>query len=553
MGVHYLRQDFGMTNQKEETFQFKIPMQAGPKTVDVKSGTSAIFVGANGGGKTRLAVLIEKDMGDKAHRISAHRALALNPGVPKITERQALAGLRTGYANEGASAVHRAGHRWQSKEAVSLLNDFDFLVQALFADQANKSLETHKKNRAGDTTKAEPTKFERLAEIWRRLLPHRHLHISGDDIEASITESDARYKASEMSDGERAIFYMIGQALTAAENILLLVDEPELHVHRSIMARLWDELEAARQDCAFVYITHDLEFAAARPGQKFIISAYDPKPLWTIEPVPQDTGFGEELTTLILGSRRPVLFIEGDESSLDIALYRACYPGWTVIPRGSCESVIHSVVTMRHNKDLTRVTCSGLVDADDYDATDVKVLEDLGVAILPVSEIENLILLPDVSRAILDHEGFSGAELQRRLDEIKKKVFEALANVTAMDDVVLRHCKRRIDRALKKMDLSSASTEAQLAAEYAKGVATADIPKIGQARRAEIQNAIRTGDLSALLKVYDNKGLLAVAASRLRNTPKDAFGGWLTRVLINGKVPKVVDAIRAVLPPIMAK
>jgi hypothetical protein len=193
------------------------------------------------------------------------------------------------------------------------------------------------------------------------------------------------------------------------------------------------------------------------------------------------------------------------------------------------------------------------VDADDYDANDAMVLENLGVAILPVSEIENLVLLPDVSRAILDHDGFSGAELQGRLDEIKKKVFESLENNTAVEDVVLRHCKRRIDRALKKVDLSSADTESQLAADYAKGVATVDIPKIGQARRAEIQNAIRDGDLPALLKVYDNKGLLAVAASRLRNTPRDAFGGWLTRVMINGKVPKVVAAIRAVLPQITAK
>jgi energy-coupling factor transporter ATP-binding protein EcfA2 len=539
--------------ETERTFQLNIPMPQGALIVDVKTGTSAIFVGANGGGKTRLAVLIEQTMGDQAHRISAHRALALNPSVPKITERQALAGLRTGYPHEDAVLGHRSGIRWQSKEAVSLLNDFDFLVQALFADQANKSLETHKKNRAGDTTKAEPTKFEELVEIWQRLLPHCHLHISGDDIEVSISPGSARYKASEMSDGERAIFYMIGQALTAAENTLLLVDEPELHVHRSIMARLWDELEAARQDCAFVYITHDLEFAAARAGQKFIISAYDPKPNWTIEPVPQDTGFSEELTTLILGSRRPVLFTEGENSSLDVALYRACYPGWTVIPRGSCENVIHSVVTMRRNKELTRVMCTGLVDADDNDADDVKRLADLGVQVLPVSEIENLFLLPDLSRAILDHEGFSGAALDARLGEIQKKVFATLANTASVDELVLRYCKRRIDRNLKKIDLSGAATESQLATEYAQKVAAVDIQKIAQVRRTAIQNAIQAGDLPALLQVYDNKGLLALAASQLKTTPKDAFEGWLARVLINGKVPKVVAAVRAVLPKITAK
>ena len=104
--------------------------------------------------------------------------------------------------------------------AVSLLNDFDFLVQALFADQANRSLETHNKVCAGNRCPADPTKFERLVEIWKRLLPHRQLEISGDDIHVVIPGSKTLYKASEMSDGERAIFYMIGQALAAAENSL---------------------------------------------------------------------------------------------------------------------------------------------------------------------------------------------------------------------------------------------------------------------------------------------------------------------------------------------
>jgi hypothetical protein len=425
------------------------------------------------------------------------------------------------------------------------------VLQALFAEQTNKTLETHTKNRAGDHTKAPPTNFERLAAIWHELLPHRRLHITGDDIQVSIPGSTGKYTASDMSDGERGIFYMIGQALIAEPDSLLIVDEPELHMHRSIMARLWDEIESARQDCALVYITHDLEFAAARTAQKFVIHTYVPTPQWTIENVPQNTGFSEELTTLILGSRRPVLFVEGSETSLDLALYRACYPQYTVIPRGSCEEVLHSVVTMRRNMDLTRVTCAGIVDADDHQHDEAKALTDQGIAILPVSEIENLIVLPSVSRAILEHEGYSGTALQSRMDEIANDIFDMLTGPAAIEDAVLRYCRRRIDRALTRIDLSRATTETDLAAEYAKNVSAVNIEQIAQNRRDQIQNAVKAADLPTLLSLCDNKGVLAVAASRLKNTTRNAFASWLTRVLVSAKAPKVVAAVRAVLPKVV--
>ncbi|MDQ9247827.1 AAA family ATPase, partial [Escherichia coli] len=67
--------------------------------------------------------------------------------------------------------------------------------------------------------------------------------------------------------------YLIAQALVAAESSLLVIDEPELHVHPSVTSRLWDEIEAARKDCAFIFITHDLHFAAARTAQKYVIKS----------------------------------------------------------------------------------------------------------------------------------------------------------------------------------------------------------------------------------------------------------------------------------------
>jgi len=435
-----------------------------------------------------------------------------------------------------------------------MLDDFDSLIQALFADQSVTTLETHTKHRLGKLTKATSTKFETLSEIWERLLPHRKLFITGDDIQVSTVGASERYPASDMSDGERAIFYLIAQALVAAESSLLVIDEPELHVHPSIMASLWDEIEAARKDCAFLFITHDLHFAAGRAAQKYVIRSYSSTPTWAIEKVPDNSGFSEEITTLILGSRRPILFVEGTGTSFDLAIYRCCYPQWTVIPRGSCEQVIHSVVTMRANAQLTRVMCAGIVDADDYTTDEIVRLNKYGVFPLPVSEVENIVLLPEVSLAIAQLNGFSRTELEQPLCQLKAAIFGTLTSQAAIDDVVVRYCRRRIDRALKKIDLSGSKTIDALIEEYSAETQNLNVAGIAAGARSKIQNALTDNDLTSLLTIYDNKALFALAAQHLRQTRKDPFEAWLTRMLRDeSNAPDLVAALKAVLPSVTAR
>lgn len=529
------------------TFVFSIRTPSGPKDIQVEPGTAVYFVGANGGGKTRLAVEIENILGERCHRIAAHRALGLNPEVAKVSAQAALRGLRFGYPGNEAQLANRPIARWQQKAATSLLNDYDFLVQALFADQANTSLESHRNARAGNGVPAMPTKLEQLVEIWDRLLPHRKLNVTGDNITVTVTGSTGEYPSPDMSDGERAVFYLIGQTLVAAPQSLLIFDEPELHIHRSIVAALWDELEAARPDCGTVIISHDLEFVASRNGQKFVLRAYSPSAGWTIEDVPEESGFSEEDTTLILGSRRPVLFVEGGNSSLDKAVFRACYPGWTILPRGSCEEVLHAVVTMRANAVLTRVCCAGIVDADAYSEEESAALRENGVEILPVSEIENLFLLPDVVQAIAKSEGYDQNEVVLRSAQVRDELFAHAGEAKNQLDTVLQYCRRRIDRALKKIDLSEAASVDALVATYAGKTSALDVAALAALATGAMQTAIANQDIAALLRWYDNKGVLALAA-RVKGITKDKFEQWIVRVMLNNTVPDLTAALRAKLP-----
>jgi energy-coupling factor transporter ATP-binding protein EcfA2 len=524
------------------------------------AGQTTILVGANGSGKSRLAAWLENNLGMDAHRIGAHRVLTLNPDVAKVSEATSLNTLRTGVgpgneANESYFLGWRPGHRWGSKPTTHLLNDFDAVLQALYAQQNNIAVQTHADVHAGFLYSPRLTNFQRLVVIWQRVMPTRRLIITADNIRVEVVGSapGREYSAEALSDGERAVFYMIGQVLFALPGSVLIFDEPELHVHRAILGKLWDELEAARSDCAFVLVTHDLEFAATRSGIKMVVRAFTEPDQWDVEPIPADTGFDEELTTLILGSRQPVLFVEGDGSSLDLAIYRACYPSWTVIARGGCQQVIHSVATMRANASLTRVTCAGLIDADSRDAFTTETLDKYNVAVLPVSEIENLFALPTVASAILAHDSFTPEQQAERLEQLTTRLLSDAAKPDTLTSVVVDQGRRLIDQLLKAISFEDAVDEADLAAKFQQRTGALDVNALAGAIRSRLEKAITDRNLTELLKLYDKKEqVLATTASALRGTRMTEFVGWVARVMKDPDKPSLRDAVTAVLPQVTA-
>ncbi len=489
-----------------------------------------------------------------AHRISAHRSLNLNPAVAKISEEKAQKGLLTGYpeVKPGAETNYRASQRWGSKSSTNLLNDYDYLLQLLFANQSNVALRTHYAVHANKISELEETYFQKLSRIWDGIFPHRKLYVTGDGIRC-LDANQNQFDGSEMSDGERSAFYLIGQVLVAMPNVVLIFDEPELHMHRSILGSLWDEVEAARPDCAFLVITHDLEFAASRPGRKYVIKKYMAPSNWEVEEVPDGTGFSEEVSTLILGSRKPILFVEGTDSSLDLAVYRACYPSWTVIPRGNAADVIHSVATMRANSALTRVTCAGAVDADDHNEDEIRALDFLGVAVLPVCEIENLFLLPQVVEAMLEMESFDADERVSKHYELRREMFALASAQDALESVAVRHCQRRIDRALKSIDLRSFKTSGQLKEAFLSEVSQIDVEAIVRGVMENISDAMQKDDSTTFLRYYDNKALLNVVARKVKGLSKSAFEDWISRSLRDPKNVGLRSAVQSVLPALIAK
>ena len=522
----------------------------------LKAGKTTIIIGANGSGKTRLAVYLEEQLGEKAHRIAAHRALNLNPNVNKISESKAKKYLIYGAEWDGISISYRASRRWDNKAPTRLLNDFDYLLQYLFAQQTTLAVENNQKLNRGESITNSKTKLDILQEVWERLLPLKKLHITADDIRvSSIGIESADYSASEMSDGERAVFYILGQVLSANEDSILIFDEPELHIHKSIISNLWDEIEKLRPDCSFLMITHDIEFAATRVAKKYVIRNYYSDPAWDISEIP-DSELDEQTITLILGSRKPILFVEGEKTSLDMATYRLCYPEWTVIPKGSCKDVIQAVSSLRKlNEDMPilNIKCAGIIDRDTRDGSQIQELEEQGIKVLRYSEIENIFSLSSIAHKILEIEGFTGDELINKKEQFKAELLGHIKNELSgdkLEEFVIKRIHRRIDTYLKNIDLSSTQNSNEMKDKLISEVSFLTDSKINEwisEMRNEIQAYINDEDIDGLLCIYENKGLLAKTASILKNARKPDFENWLMRQM---QVPNssLLQAIKAVLP-----
>ena len=527
-----------------------------PEILLLETGKTTIIIGANGSGKTRLAVYLEEQLGERAHRIAAHRALNLNPNIEKIPEVKAKQGLFYGNPEWATDISQRKSARWNNKSSTYLLNDFDRLIQYLFAQQNNLAVENHQKRKRGEEITNSKTKLDILQEVWERLLPLKKLHITADDIRvSSIGIESADYSASEMSDGERAVFYILGQVLSANEGSILIFDEPELHIHKSIISNLWDEIEKLRPDCSFLMITHDIEFAATRVAKKYVIRNYYSDPAWDISEIP-DSEFDEQTITLILGSRKPILFIEGEKTSLDMETYRLCYPEWTVIPKGSCKDVIQAVSSLRKlNEDMPilNIKCAGIIDRDTRDSSQIQELEGQGIKVLRYSEIENIFSLSSITKKVLEIYGFTGDKLINKKEQFKVELLNHIKNELSdnkLEKFVVKRIHRRIDTYLKNIDLSNAQNSYEMKHKLISEVSALADSKINEwisEMKNKIQKCIDNQDIDELLCIYENKGLLAKTASILLCTSKSNFKDWL---MLQMRVPNssLLQSIKAVLP-----
>ena len=161
-----------------------------------------------------------------------------------------------------------------------------------------------------------------------------------------------------------------------------------------------------------------------------------------------------------------------------------------------------------------------------------------------------MILLPDVSRTIAQAEGYQGEDLDSRISRLADAVFSEALEPRRIEIVLAAYCRRKIDRILKKIDLSDAKSAEEIDIVYKERTSSLDVLAIHEAQSAKISEAVAAKDLAELLAIYDDKNLIHLAASHLKSCKLDSFRGWLSRALRNEEETDFTIALKAHLPTV---
>lgn len=515
----------------------------------VESEHSFVIVGANGSGKSHLGAWIEKNNGkpESVLRISAQRAITI-PDV--IHLRSEEASYR--HILFGDEKNMNKGNKWKwGKETATLVQDFEYVLSGIFA-RKNKENENFvsecKRCEEKAMTKPMLPKMisDKIVEIWNAVLPHRQIVLRDCKVLAKVQGSNEEYHGKEMSDGERVAIYLMGQCLIAPEDTTIIVDEPEIHLNRMIMHRLWDKIEEFCPDKTFVYITHDLEFAASRKEScKIWVKSYNGNSSWELQVLENNDEIPDELMMRVLGSRRPILLVEGEKGSYDYQIYPYIYDNFDIIPAHNCHGVIAMTKALNDPavRRLLPYDIIGLVDRDYMTEHEINSYREDKIYTLDVAEVENLFLLEPVFKAVARQLMHNPDEKFKSLHDILFAKFEEEKELQ-----ILGMCQKEARHKLTMIDTKTKDKSLEALKERIERIkASVDIDALYIERKAQVDRIIAERDYVALLRAYNNKGLHAEANKLLGISN---YRDMVLRMLKQDKRSEILVALRAMTPVI---
>ncbi|MDE7412335.1 MAG: DUF4435 domain-containing protein [Muribaculaceae bacterium] len=470
-----------------------LPMALGGEKPSLQHTTRRVtIIGANGAGKSRFMDEMIRLCGNRAYVLSALSASFPEQEVSEIP----------GSVDD---LYRRATERMQYMRP-DALSQLDKLSYMLFADELESMLDFKERLEAGKAPRhPSPTPLDKVKDLWKEVFPGSAITRHKGTLMFATRAGNDLVTLNRLSQGEKTVLYYASAVLYAMPQAVVFIDSPSMFLHPSITGSFWNAIERLRPDCTFVYNSVDVDFVQSHSANTCIwIKRFDSaEQAWDYQ-VMQETPLTEELFLELAGSRRPVMFIEGDSRhSIDSKLYSLVFTDWTVRPLGSCNKVIETTRTFNDLKYMHQLRSRGIVDRDRRTDQEVEYLRRKEILVPDVAEVENIFLLPGVIHVMARRRAKSPSKV---MDKVKTEVLRMFRQQA--DTQALQHVRHRVKREVEcKIDARFTCITA-LETHLKTLVFKLQPRKHYNALRKEFSRMIEEKDYDGVLKVFNHKPML---------------------------------------------
>ena len=539
---------------------FEIPIMSGQSlSVPMSEGETLFFLGANGSGKSALIQhLVSSHRKDKVRRIPAHRHLTFESELPNFSYPD-----RSQFDNEIRNLDVQTAARWRENSHLSQQKHLAVLSDFLANENsyARSILDLVRSGQLDEAQKQTTDTFsplEKLNQLFGAANLTASLMISnGREILATHGDFESSLSIAQLSDGERSAVIMAINVLTVEPGTVLLIDEPERHLHRSIIEPFLSALFEQRKDCFFVISTHEVALPIANPNARVLViygcdwRGTDAQ-AWDVHLLSENTDLPEDLKMAILGARRRILFVEGEDQSLDRAFYGSLFPGILIVSKGNCGEVQRAVKGLRDAENLHHTQAFGLIDEDGRATEEVIALASRGVFSLNLYSVESLYYCADSIETIARRQAASFGEDAETLIE------EAIdAALTKLDDELARQMvARRSERAVRRLLFAQMPSWKNLINESASNVISLSVGSPYDEELKHFTDLVSARDLDGLIARYPlrHSNLFAAIAKTLKCRERDDYEKMVVAQIrsdkelahkLRGRISEVSSAIAA--------
>ena len=218
--------------------RLEIPTLSGEQLPsEVDTGEQLFVLGANGSGKSALIQhIVSSHRNDKVKRITAHRQTAFDSERPNFTypDRQQFEQQIRNWDFQYESRWREDRQFGQQKQLAVLT---DFIARENAHARSVRNLVRENRLQEAERLVAQVlSPLERINHLFRVANLTATLTLSNDgEIMAHHRVENATFRIPHLSDGERSATIMAATVLNVEPETVLLIDEPERHLHRSII------------------------------------------------------------------------------------------------------------------------------------------------------------------------------------------------------------------------------------------------------------------------------------------------------------------------------